>query len=92
MSIYYVVWADMFGSSDQKKQVWLTVLLLSSTLGVLFGYIMTTQFIGRLEWQYAFFAQILAVIPIVLALCVTPTKYLDLKVAANLKANPSKSL
>ena len=42
VSIYYVVWADMFGSTDQKKQVWLTVLLLSSTLGVLLGYIMTT--------------------------------------------------
>ena len=88
MSIYFPVWADMFGSNDKKKQVWLTVLLLSSTLGVLFGYIMTTQFIGRFEWQYTFYAQILAVIPIILALLVTPRKYLDLKVAANLKANP----
>ena len=42
ISIYFPVWSDMFGATDKQKQVWLTVLLISSTLGVLFGYIMTT--------------------------------------------------
>ena len=50
ISIYFPVWSDMFGATDRQKQVWLTVLLISSTLGVLFGYIMTTQFIEKYEW------------------------------------------
>ena len=64
----------------------MTILLLSSTLGVLFGYIMTTQFIGKLEWQYAFYVQIIAVIPIVIAILLTPLKYLDLQLASMIKA------
>ena len=75
----------MFGATDKQRQLWLTVLLLSSTLGVLFGYIMTTQFIGRLEWQWAFYVQIAAVIPIELCLAVTPIRYLDLQLAALIK-------
>ena len=64
----------------------MTVLLLSSTLGVLFGYIMTTQFIEKVTWQYSFYTQIVAVIPIIIALLCTPIRYLDLKLAAAIKA------
>ena len=89
VSIYFPVWSDMFGATDSQKQLWLTVLLLSSTLGVLFGYIMTTQFIEKAAWQYSFYTQIIAVIPIILALLFTPIKYLDLKLAAMIKAGYS---
>ena len=50
---------------------------------------MTTQFIEKVTWQYSFYTQIIAVIPIILALLFTPIKYLDLKLAAMIKAGYS---
>lgn len=80
VSIYYPVWADCFGSSEKQKTTWMSVLLFSSSLGVLLGYIVTAQFVQSLSWKWSFYVQVLATIPLFVILLLTPSKYLDLSV------------
>lgn len=82
VSIYYPVWADSFGSSDQQKTTWMSVLLFSSSFGVLIGYAVTGQLIQSVSWRWAFYLQIAATVPICTVLLLTPSAYLDLKAAA----------
>ena len=55
ISIYYPVWADRFGTSEKQKATWMSVLLFSSTFGVLVGYIVTAQMVQKVSWQWAFY-------------------------------------
>jgi len=43
--IYYPVWADAF-ANEKQKSTWLTILVLASPLGVVFGYIMSSLFVA----------------------------------------------
>ena len=78
VSIYYPVWADLFGTGEKQKTVWMSVLLFSSSFGVLIGYIVTAQLVQYVSWQWSFYVQVLATIPLFLALLCTPLRYLDL--------------
>lgn len=42
ISIYYPVWADKFGHHKKRKTTWMSILLFSSTIGVLIGYVVTS--------------------------------------------------
>jgi len=42
ISIYYPVWADCYGASEKQKTTWMSILLFSSSTGVLIGYIATS--------------------------------------------------
>lgn len=79
VSIYYPVWADTFGGTEQRKTTWMSVLLLSSSFGVLLGYIGTAQFIKLGNWQYSFYFQVILALPLAMVLFLSPTHYLDTK-------------
>ena len=79
ISIYYPVWADCFGTNELQKTTWMSILLFSSSLGVLIGYIVTSQIIQKASWKYAFYVQVLATLPIFMIVISTPAKYLDLR-------------
>ena len=78
ISIYWPVWTDAFSPSDSKKTAWMSAFLLSSPLGVLFGYVLTTQLIQHYSWEDAFYVQAAAVVPAILLTLVLPSKYLAL--------------
>ena len=50
VSIYYPVWADCFGTTDKQKTTWMSILLFSSSFGVLIGYITTAQMVKNFTW------------------------------------------
>ena len=86
MSIYYPVWADCYGGSEKQKATWMSVLLFSSSFGVLVGYIVTAEVVQVVTWQWAFYIQILVTVPLCLIIALTPLKYLDL----NHEAHPQE--
>jgi MFS family permease len=53
--IFLPVWADKYAPTPRKKQCWLTGVLLGTTVGVLFGYVITAAFIDYLTWRWAFY-------------------------------------
>ena len=83
ISIYFPVWADTFGSTEQAKTIWLNVLLLCSPLGVLFGYILCASLVSHgVTWRAAFWIQALGFIIPILAILVTPGRYFNLQKAS----------
>lgn len=57
----------------------MSTFLASSPIGVLFGYVLTTQLIINYKWQYAFYVQAIAVAPAIIALLAIPSQYFSLK-------------
>lgn len=55
VSIFLPVWADRYAPSEGAKQCWLSGILMSSTVGVLFGYVITAAFITHLNWHWSFY-------------------------------------
>jgi predicted MFS family arabinose efflux permease len=57
--IYMPVWIDTFGNEKQKS-AWMTIYLLASPLGIVFGYAMTAIFVSLGEnhdffsWEWSF--------------------------------------
>jgi predicted MFS family arabinose efflux permease len=86
--IYMPVWVDMFAHESQKS-AWLTFLILASPLGIVIGYSMTSVIVKHVTWQWAFWAQSIAMSPCVLAVILIPKKYIDVESASKMK---SKSL
>ena len=78
MSIYYPVWADCFGTTDKQKTTWMSILLFSSSFGVLIGYITTAQMVKNFTWEWSFYIQVFTTVPLFLVILFTPFKYLDL--------------
>lgn len=52
--IYMPVWADAYGTEKQKS-IWLTILLLASPMGVIFGYTLTFYMIKYFSWEWSFY-------------------------------------
>ena len=55
ISIYWPVWTDGFAKTEQRKATWMSMFLAASPIGVLFGYVLTTQLILNYTWKYAFY-------------------------------------
>jgi len=54
--IFTPVWADAFGS-EKLKNIWITILLLSSPLGIFVGF-MLTSFLAHSKnfgWEWSFY-------------------------------------
>ena len=83
--IYYPVWADRFGSSHQQKATFMSILLLSSTTGVMIGYICSSMIVQHSSWKNIFYYEAICAIPFVLIIILSPIKYLDLQYALELK-------
>mmetsp|Transcript_2678 Transcript_2678/g.4508 ORF Transcript_2678/g.4508 Transcript_2678/m.4508 type:complete len:211 (+) Transcript_2678:290-922(+) len=83
--IFQPVWADTFGTEKQKS-IFLTLLLLASPLGVVFGYTITYYMIQYYTWEYSFYVQALCLLPCAIILIFTPTKYIDVEFALSIKA------
>ena len=83
VSIYYPAWVDLFfNSSSKQKSTMISILLLSSSLGVLLGYIVTAHLILiEASWHWSFYIQVFVMIPLILVLIFTPARYLDLRLA-----------
>ena len=52
-------------------------LLFSSSFGVLIGYIATAQMIRLLTWEWSFYLQIIATVPLWLFIVFTPNELLE---------------
>ena len=79
ISIYWPVWTDVHAQSEKRKATWMSAFLAASPIGVLFGYVLTTQLIINYTWKYAFYVQAVAVAPAILLIIFVPTKYFSLK-------------
>ena len=79
ISIYWPVWTDGFAQSEKSKATWMSCFLASGPVGVLFGYVLTTQLIINFTWQYAFYVQAIAVGPAIILILLTPQRYFSLK-------------
>lgn len=91
ISIYWPVWTDAFADTEKRKATWMSAFLVSSPIGVLVGYVLTTQLIINYTWKYAFYVQAIAVIPAILLVLVMPTKYFSLKKNATKAINDDVS-
>jgi len=88
--IYMPVWADAYGTEKQKS-IWLTVLLLASPIGVVFGYTMTYYTITYLNsWEWSFYIQALCLIPCSACIFATPSRYIDIEYTINFRAECKK--
>mmetsp|Transcript_2660 Transcript_2660/g.4134 ORF Transcript_2660/g.4134 Transcript_2660/m.4134 type:complete len:191 (+) Transcript_2660:411-983(+) len=52
--IYQPVWADTF-AKEGKKSTWLTILILASPVGVVFGFSITAVMVRYETWRWSFF-------------------------------------
>lgn len=85
------VWADAFGNDQQKSQ-WLTYQLISSPLGVIMGYGMAAGLQDNIGWRWAFYIQSIFLLPSMIGLLFTPTKYFDLEEADKNKPKKKKKM
>ena len=79
ISIYWPVWTDLYGQTEKRKAAWMSAFLAASPIGVLFGYVLTTQLIIYYSWQYAFYVQAVAVGCALLLIIIVPGRYFSLK-------------
>lgn len=56
----------------------MSILLFSSSIGVLIGYIVTALMIDYMTWKWSFYIQILITIPLWIIISLTPKSYLEL--------------
>lgn len=86
ISIYWPVWTDAFASNEKQKATWMSCFLASSPVGVLLGYVLTTQLILNYTWKYAFYAQAAVVVPALFLILLMPNKYFSLKQSGEFSA------
>ena len=80
--IFTPVWADTYGS-EKLKNIWITVLLLSSPLGIFFGF-MLTSVVSHAEgfgWEWSFYIQSGLILPCCFFIYFVDSKYLDVQAA-----------
>lgn len=56
----------------------MSILLFSSSIGVLIGYVVTASMIDNMTWKWSFYIQILITIPLWIIISLTPKSYLEL--------------
>lgn len=72
------MWADLFGNEEQKSS-WLSILIVSSPLGNILGYVLSASIQDGIGWRWSFYIQAILMGPIALGIFVMPAKYMDLK-------------
>jgi sugar phosphate permease len=76
MTIFVPVWADAF-APQKTKSIWISILLLMSPVGLFFAMILTPVFQERMTWEWAFYFQAIATIPLIVGLVFTSDECLD---------------
>ncbi len=71
-TIFMPVWADSFGSENQKT-LWLALLIVSNPLGGVLGYAMMAGLQFSLGWRWAFYIQSIILFPNILILLYVPS-------------------
>lgn len=71
------VWADVYANEKQKSS-WITILLLSSPLGIVGGYTLTSFMVSYHFWQYSFYIQAAGIMVSVVFYFFLPSKYLNI--------------
>lgn len=52
--IFMPVWADVY-ANEKQKSLWVTVLMLSSPLGIVIGYTLTSFMVEYKSWHWSFY-------------------------------------
>ena len=78
MWVYFPVWADFFGNEEQKSS-WLSILIVSSPLGNILGYILAASIQDGLGWRWCFYIQAIMMLPTSVGIVIIPGKYMDLQ-------------
>jgi low affinity Fe/Cu permease len=76
------VWADAFGS-EKLKNIWITILLLSSPMGVFLGF-MTTSIVAHEKsfgWEWSFYIQTALMVPCCMCIFYVDGNLLDINQA-----------
>lgn len=76
-AIYMPVFAETFGNEKQKSK-WITTQLISSPIGVILGYGLSSILQNNIGWRWAFRVQIILQLPCILFMLILPPKYFDL--------------
>lgn len=71
------LFVDTFGSG-RNKSVWMAMMLLAPSLGVISGYIMTAICIMKVNWRFSFGLQSALSLIMAGVVAVTPSEYLEL--------------
>ena len=72
------VWADSFGS-DNQKTLWLALLIVSNPLGAVLGYSLMAVLQYNIGWRWSFYIQSILLFPNIIAILSVPAKYMDIK-------------
>ena len=81
MCIFFPVWADIYGSKMRSSK-WLGYLLIASPCGVVVGYGICAIMLETIGWRYAFYFQICLMIPCLIGMIITPSRYMDFNMVA----------
>jgi MFS family permease len=71
------VWADAF-ANDKQKSVWLTFLILSSPLGIVVGFTLTSIMVSYASWHWSFWLQGILIVPCAIIFQLAPKKYFNI--------------
>ena len=77
-TIYLPVWADSFGTEQEKPQ-WFALLIISNPLGTVLGYAVAALVQDSLGWRWAFYVQCMLLVPAMIILIKMPAMYYDVK-------------
>lgn len=75
-TIYIPVWVDLF-APKKEKSLWMTTMIGGVILGMLLGYIVAALIITFAQWEWAFYFQILAIIPLIVAISFVKKPLMD---------------
>ena len=89
-SIYIPIWVDM-SAPHAVKSKWMTILISGVTMGMLLGYILAAFVIAIADWRWAFYVQISAVVPLIIAVTFVRSRDLDVTQEAFKKTKPTEA-
>lgn len=76
--VYFPVWVDTY-ASETKNATWMSIIMIGSTVGNIFGYILAACLQDELGWRGPFYIQATALFIVVMAYVATPSKYIQLR-------------
>ena len=57
--------------------MWITILLICSTVGIFIGFTLTSVINSYAKWEYSFYIQSVAMVPVALAIYYQDKKFLN---------------
>lgn len=78
LNIYFPVWTDAY-ASEAKKASWLSILMVGQTTGNIMGFVMAAVLQDYIGWRRVFYIQCGMIMCVILALLLTPGKYINMR-------------